>query len=101
MQNRLYADPFNGQPWKTATRARAILRRCRVRLCCEPAIFRHETARDLTPKSIARDVQEKFAAGIDVVGPECAVPLDAHWMNLRALAEEAKRQSIANSRAYR
>ena len=32
-----------------------------------------------------------LAAGIDVIGPECAVPLDAPCRNLAALAAEAKR----------
>ena len=45
-----------------------------------------------TPETIAADVREKLAAGIDIVGPECAVPLDAPWQNLKALADEAKRQ---------
>ncbi len=51
--------------------------------------------RNGTTASIAQDVQEKLAAGIDIIGPECAVPLDAPWINLRTLAEEAKRQSAA------
>ena len=49
--------------------------------------------RNGTTASIAQDVREKLAAGIDIIGPECAVPLDAPWINLRALAEEAKGQS--------
>ncbi len=53
--------------------------------------------RDGTTASIAQDVQEKLAAGIDIIGPECAVPLDAPWINLRTLAKEAKRQSAAKS----
>ena len=51
--------------------------------------------RNGTTASIAQDVQEKLAAGIDIIGPECAVPLDAPWINLRTLAEETKRQSAA------
>jgi len=46
-----------------------------------------------TPETIVRDVQEKLAAHIDILGPECAVPLDAPWANLKALVEEAKRLS--------
>ncbi|HEY5913663.1 MAG TPA: uroporphyrinogen decarboxylase family protein [Verrucomicrobiae bacterium] len=51
--------------------------------------------RNGTTASIAQDVKEKLAAGIDIIGPECAVPLDAPWINLQALAEEAKRQGAA------
>jgi len=51
--------------------------------------------RNGTTAGIAQDVQEKLAAGIDIIGPECAVPLDAPWMNLQTLAEEAKLQSAA------
>ena len=43
-----------------------------------------------TPEDIRRDVAEKHAAGVDILGPECAVPLDAPWRNLAALAREAK-----------
>ena len=46
-----------------------------------------------TSETIARDVQEKLAARIDIIGPECAVPLDAPWANLRTLADEAKRHT--------
>ena len=43
-----------------------------------------------TPEMIATEAREKSAAGVDILGPECAVPLDAPWKNLRLLAEEAK-----------
>jgi methylthiol:coenzyme M methyltransferase len=46
-----------------------------------------------TSETIARDVQEKLASRIDIIGPECAVPLDAPWANLKTLADEAKRQT--------
>ncbi len=39
---------------------------------------------------ICADVAEKVAAGIDIIGPECAVPLDAPYRNMRTLAEEVK-----------
>jgi MtaA/CmuA family methyltransferase len=42
-------------------------------------------------EAITRDVQEKRAAGIDILGPECAVPLDAPWANLKTLVEEARK----------
>ncbi len=54
-----------------------------------------------TAASIAQDVQEKLAAGIDIIGPECAVPLDAPWINLRTIADEAKRQSAAKLYEYK
>lgn len=39
---------------------------------------------------IRLDVAEKKAHGIEVIGPECAVPLDAPHANLRLLVEAAK-----------
>lgn len=42
------------------------------------------------PESIAHDVQEKFRCRIDIIGPECAVPLDAPLENLKALSREAR-----------
>ena len=56
----------------------------------QPEIIRKGTRRHCRRMS-----SEKIAAGIDVIGPECAVPLDAPWINMRILAEEAKRQSAA------
>lgn len=50
-----------------------------------------EVVRSGTPEAIERDVLEKRAAGIDIIGPECAVPLDAPWRNLQLLAEAARR----------
>lgn len=46
-----------------------------------------------TPESIANDVAEKLRMGIDVVGPECAVPLDAPYENLKMLAAATKKMS--------
>ena len=56
-------------------------------------ITRLTVIRKGTPETIRRDVQEKLAAGIDILGPECAVPPDAPWANLKTLAEEGKRLS--------
>ncbi len=39
---------------------------------------------------IAADVAEKLECGTDILGPECAVPLDAPWRGLRLLAELGK-----------
>jgi hypothetical protein len=44
-----------------------------------------------TPETIEADVAEKLACGIDILGPECAVPLDAPWRNMRAFVDEARR----------
>jgi [methyl-Co(III) methanol-specific corrinoid protein]:coenzyme M methyltransferase len=46
-------------------------------------------------ETIVADVREKAGCGIDIIGPECAVPLDAPYRNLLLLAAEAKRQSGA------
>ena len=42
-------------------------------------------------EKIREDVAEKVRFGIEVIGPECAVPLDAPWRNLKTLAEEARK----------
>ena len=41
---------------------------------------------------IEADVAEKKACGIDVIGPECAVPLDAPYRNMKRLADAVKAQ---------
>ena len=43
-----------------------------------------------TPEQIREDVREKVEHGVDIIGPECAVPLDAPFENLKMLAAEAK-----------
>lgn len=43
-----------------------------------------------TPERLRREVREKVEGGVDIIGPECAVPLDAPYLNMKLLAEEAK-----------
>lgn len=45
-----------------------------------------DIVRSGTPDGIAADVAEKIASGVDIIGPECAVPLDAPWRNLQLIA---------------
>ena len=40
---------------------------------------------------VLRDVQSKLDQHIDILGPECAVPLDAPFGNMQVLVEEAKK----------
>lgn len=54
-----------------------------------------------TPQMVAEDVKEKVGAGIDIIGPECAVPLDAPFANMKILAAEAKRQTVRGSTRQR
>ncbi|MCM8768412.1 MAG: MtaA/CmuA family methyltransferase [Candidatus Omnitrophica bacterium] len=43
-----------------------------------------------SPEKIWDDVKEKLAAGIDIIGPECAVPLDSPSENLQFLASSVR-----------
>lgn len=47
--------------------------------------------RNGNPEAVCQDVREKAQAGVDIIGPECAVPLDAPSANLKILTEEVKR----------
>jgi [methyl-Co(III) methanol-specific corrinoid protein]:coenzyme M methyltransferase len=49
-----------------------------------------EVIRRGTPERIRADAAEKIASGIDIIGPECAVPLDAPYRNIRLLSEDVK-----------
>jgi len=40
--------------------------------------------------AVRADVREKIECGIDIIGPECAVPLDAPYQTMRLLAAEVK-----------
>jgi [methyl-Co(III) methanol-specific corrinoid protein]:coenzyme M methyltransferase len=49
-----------------------------------------------SPEIVRADVAEKAACRIDVIGPECAVPLDAPFQNMKLLAEEVKKLGPVN-----
>lgn len=55
--------------------------------------------RNGTQESIEGDITEKLQVGIDIIGPECAVPLDAPYKNLKRITDITLRlsgeQSIA------
>ncbi len=48
-------------------------------------------------EAIAADVEEKIANGIDIIGPECAVPLNAPYRNMALLVAEAKKSRAPQS----
>ena len=43
-----------------------------------------------TPERIREDVREKVEHGVDIIGPECAVPLDSPFRNMQILADEVE-----------
>jgi [methyl-Co(III) methanol-specific corrinoid protein]:coenzyme M methyltransferase len=43
-------------------------------------------------EEVLQDVESKLAGHIDVLGPECAVPLDAPFGNMKTLSETVKRR---------
>ena len=49
--------------------------------------------RNGTRELIEGDIREKLQVGIDIIGPECAVPLDAPYQNLKLITEVALRLS--------
>lgn len=46
--------------------------------------------RNGTAEMIVEDVREKLRVGVDIIGPECAVPLDAPFRNLKLISETAR-----------
>jgi [methyl-Co(III) methanol-specific corrinoid protein]:coenzyme M methyltransferase len=53
--------------------------------------------RNGTQEAITKDVEEKLRLGIDIIGPECAVPLDAPYKNLQTITEVTKKLSREQS----
>jgi hypothetical protein len=49
-----------------------------------------QVVRSGTPEQVRADVEEKVKHRIDILGPECAVPLDASWKNLKLIADTVK-----------
>jgi len=43
-----------------------------------------------TPEQVVADVNEKVRCRIDIIGPECAVPLNAPYANMRLMARQVK-----------
>jgi len=44
-------------------------------------------------ESIERDIAEKLRVGVDIIGPECAVPLNAPCENIKMITEVSKKLS--------
>ena len=53
------------------------------------SIIRKGSAQD-----IIEDVRVKHANSIDIIGPECAVPLDAPYKNMKILTDEVKKLAM-------
>jgi len=51
-------------------------------------------------EAVRADVREKLAARIDIIGPECAVPLDAPYGNMVVLSEEVKAAGSMDQRGH-
>jgi [methyl-Co(III) methanol-specific corrinoid protein]:coenzyme M methyltransferase len=49
-----------------------------------------ETILTGTPDAVRREVRRVLDAGIDIIAPECAVPLDAPMANVKAVADAVK-----------
>ncbi|MDI6755519.1 MAG: uroporphyrinogen decarboxylase family protein, partial [Thermodesulfobacteriota bacterium] len=43
-----------------------------------------------TPEDVRKQVRYSIKAGVDIIGPECAVPLQTPLRNLRAIVEAAE-----------
>jgi len=67
-------------------------RLARQRLALMGGTSNFRIIREGTPEAIAEDVREKIECGIDIIGPECAVPLDAPYGNMKTLVGEVKKQ---------
>ncbi len=76
---------LNGFHWDTKTGSpRKVRQLAGERLSLMGGISNFKLLRD-TPEVIAADAVEAFRAGIDVVGPECAIPLATPLANLKAV----------------
>ena len=45
-----------------------------------------------TPEDVTRQVNAAIDGGVDIIGPECAVPLDAPLANLKAIVPAVKKR---------
>lgn len=56
-----------------------------------------DVVRNGTPESIAQDIARNLDIGIDIVGPERTIRLDAPYENLRIIANVAKKQGAEST----
>ena len=77
---------LDGFHWDTKTGSSQKVRRLAgERLSLMGGISNFKLLRE-TPEGIAADAVEAFRAGIDVIGPECSIPLATPLANLKAVA---------------
>ena len=49
-----------------------------------------------TPEDVRREVHNVLDAGVDIIAPECAVPLNAPMANVKAVADAVKEYSATS-----
>jgi len=75
--------------WDTKSgRADEIRRLAGDKLSLMGGISNFETLHRGTPEDVRRQAAETAQAGINIIGPECAVPLDVKVENLRAISQD-------------
>lgn len=77
-----------------ARRAREIVGR---RMTLVGNINNPQTLLRGTPEDVAREVSYAVGAGVDIIAPECAVPLPTPNRNLRAVVDAVRSQAITIS----
>jgi [methyl-Co(III) methanol-specific corrinoid protein]:coenzyme M methyltransferase len=74
-------DTKSGEPWE-------IRRLAGDKLSLMGGISNIETLYNGTPEDVCRQAEAAVRAGINIVGPECAVPLDVKVENLKAISRQ-------------
>jgi len=86
----LFADAgFDGYHFEWQVDAKAAVEKIGNRLCMVGNINNPQTLYLGTPEDVHKQVRYAIDAGVDIIGPECAIPLATPLENLKAIVSAA------------
>lgn len=86
----LFADAgFDGYHFEWQVDARVAVEKIGHRVCMVGNINNPQTLYQGTPEDVYKQARYAIEAGVDIIGPECAIPLSTPLENLKAIVSAA------------
>jgi MtaA/CmuA family methyltransferase len=86
----LFADAgFDGYHFEWQVDAKVAVEKVGHRMCMVGNVNNPQTLYQGTPEKVYKQVRYAIEAGVDIVGPECAIPLATPLENLKAIVSAA------------
>jgi len=87
----LFADAgFDGYHFEWQVDARVAVEKIGHRVCMVGNINNPQTLYQGTPEDVYKQARYAIEAGVDIIGPECAIPLSTPLENLKAIVSAAQ-----------